>query len=119
MTQNTQPTKSEKPYNLEPNVEAALAYFMLPITGILVYMLEKENEFVRFHAMQSIIFGIVAFVAWQFAVFTTPILIGIVLLPIVTLGTFIIWLLLMWRAYNNETWHLPYIGKIAKDQIGR
>lgn len=119
MTQNSQTSNTEKPYNLEPNVEAALSYFMLPITGVLVYILEKENKFVRFHAMQSIIFGIVAFVAWQFAIFTTPVLIGVVLLPIVTLGTFIIWLLLMWRAYNNEMWHLPHIGKIAEDQMNK
>lgn len=118
-TNNTQTInqKSEKPYNLEPNMEAALSYILAPITGVLVYYYEKENSFIRFHAMQSIIFGIAVFIAWNIAAITTPILIGVVLMPIVSLGSFGMWLYLMWKAYNNEEWEIPYLGKIARDQL--
>ena len=56
MAQETQ-KQSEKPYDLDPNVEAALSYLISPITGVVVFLLEKKNKFVRFHAMQSILFG--------------------------------------------------------------
>ena len=110
-------TNSQKPYNLEPNVEAAMSYLLGPITGVMVYLLEKENKFVRFHAMQSIIFSVVVFIAMQLATFSIALLIGILLVPVVSVGSFIVWLMLMYKAYNNEEWELPYIGKIAKDQI--
>src|ERR671920_532767 len=39
---------------LPANVAGALAYVLGPITGILFYVLEKDNRFIRFHAAQSI-----------------------------------------------------------------
>src|SRR5882724_2526833 len=48
----TRPTST----GLPPNVAAALACFPL-IGGIIFYILEKHDGFVRFYAMQSIIFG--------------------------------------------------------------
>jgi uncharacterized membrane protein len=110
---------TQKPYNLEPNVEAALSYLIAPITGIIVFVFEKDNKFIRFHAMQSILFGIATFIAKSIAVFTIPLLIGELLMPVVSIGFFVLWLLLMWKAYNNEEWELPYIGKIARDQINK
>lgn len=106
-----------KPYNLEPNMEAALAYLVPPITGFLVWYYEKENGFIRFHAMQSIIFGIATFVAYVIASATTVILIGLLLVPLVTIASFLLWLMLIWKAYNNEEWEVPYLGKMARDQI--
>ncbi len=43
---------------LDQNLAGALAYLLGPITGILFLVLEKENRFVRFHAMQSTILGV-------------------------------------------------------------
>lgn len=113
----SQPKTSQKPYNLEPNVEAALAYFLTPVTGVLVFMLEPNNKFVRFHAMQSIIFGVALFAAYFVSGLLTAILIGALLLPLVSLGGFVLWLFLMYKAYNNEEWEIPVLGKIARDQI--
>lgn len=117
-TPETKPT-NEKPYNLDRNVEAAMAYILAPITGFIVLYFEKKDSFIRFHAYQSIVFGIVSFVLWQIATATTTILIGFILLPIVSVGSFILWLLLMWKAYNNEEWEIPYLGKVARDQLNK
>lgn len=111
--------KAQKPYNLEPNVEAALAYFLTPITGVIVFMFEPTNKFVRFHAMQSILFGAAWLGAYFLAGALTAVLIGALLLPIVSIGGFVLWLMLMWNAYNNKEWELPYLGKIARDQISK
>lgn len=108
---------NSKPYDLEPNVEAALAYFLTPITGIIVFMLEKDNKFVRFHAFQSILFGVAAVAAWMISTFLTVILIGVLLMPLVSIAVFVLWLVLMWKAYNNEEYELPVLGKMARDQI--
>ena len=37
------------------NIVAALSYFLGFITGITILLVEKEDKFVRFHAMQSVV----------------------------------------------------------------
>src|SRR3954447_20971881 len=49
---NTEPSTLDLP----PNIAAAIACIPL-VGGIIFYLLEKRNTFVRFYAMQSIIFG--------------------------------------------------------------
>lgn len=117
---NTPPVEagsSDKPYNMPPNVEAAVAYLLAPVTSAVVLVFEKENKFVRFHAMQALIFGLAVIVAQAVATALVPVLIGLLLLPLVGIGAFVLWLLLMWKAYNNEEYEIPYLGKIARDQL--
>ncbi|OGC58148.1 hypothetical protein A2976_04770 [candidate division WWE3 bacterium RIFCSPLOWO2_01_FULL_41_9] len=104
---------------MEPNIEAALSYFLTPFSGIAVFILEKENKFVRFHAFQSILFGVVAFGAWSIASALTAVLIGLILIPIVQIATLILWFFLMYKAYKNEEYHLPLLGDIAKQQVNK
>jgi uncharacterized membrane protein len=105
--------------NLEPNVSAAFAYLVPPISGIVFFLIEKKNKFVRFHAMQSILFGIASYAVLTAIGALRVIYIGYFLQPIVTMASFAIWLLLIWKAYQNEEYHLPYLGKIAKDGLDR
>lgn len=107
----------EKPYNFDANVEAAFSYLVGFITGGIVYYYEKENKFVRFHAMQSVIFSILYVGVW--AVVSAIPFLGLILSPLIAIAGFIIWLALMWKAYNNEEWELPFIGKIAKEQANK
>ncbi|KKU57056.1 MAG: hypothetical protein UX79_C0024G0005 [candidate division WWE3 bacterium GW2011_GWB1_47_11] len=118
MDENEKPVNT-KPYNLAPNVEAALAYLLTPITGVIVLLAEKDNKFVRFHAMQSILFGVVVFAASFIASVLTIVLIGIILIPVVTIASVVLWLLLMWKAYNNVEYELPILGKIAHNQVNK
>lgn len=106
-----------KPYNMEPNIEAALTYFVTPLSGVFVYLMEKENKFVRFHAMQSILFGLTAILAMYLAKISVALLIGIILDPLVSMIIATYWVILMWKAYNSKEYKLPVIGKIARDQI--
>ena len=102
---------------MEPNIAAALSYLLSPLTGILFFLIEKENKFVRFHAFQSILFGAAVFVAWMIAGALTVIVIGLILMPIISIGALVLWLILMYKAYSNEEYELPFLGKIAKDQV--
>lgn len=114
--------------DLPPNVAAALACIPL-IGGIVFYVLEKRNGFVRFYAMQSILFGI----AWILLIIACAIVGGVFgaipgiggilgalwgfLSWLVFLGLFVIMVLAMVKAFTNVRWDIPYIGPIARKQM--
>jgi uncharacterized membrane protein len=114
---------------LTSNVAAALAYILGFITGILFLVLEpyKRDRFVRFHAMQSIVYsaaGIVFRIGWSILVGALVDLSGwmaLVLVPIglaISLGLFGFWIFLMYQAYSNREFRIPIIGAIAAKQVG-
>jgi len=97
---------------MQPNVAALLSYLAGFVTGIIFYLVEKENKFVRFHAMQSIVVFGFLFVL-NFILPLIPI-IGWVLLPFVGILTIILWIVLMIKAYRCEYFKLPFAGEIAE-----
>ena len=100
---------------LDSNVAAALSYAMGWVTGAAFLLAERENRFVRFHAMQSTItFGALC-VAWIVSL-SIPLfgwLLAIVVIPPVSV---VLWLLLMFKAYQGERFKLPYVGDIADER---
>jgi uncharacterized membrane protein len=114
---------------LPSNVAAALACFPL-IGGIIFYLLEKRDSFVRFYAMQSIIFGAV----WILFSFLSNILTWILasipgvggffamswnfIAALVHLGFFIIMVIAMVKAFSGARWDIPYVGPHARKQTG-
>ena len=99
---------------LQPNVAALLSYLAGFITGIVFLVLEKDSKFVRFHAMQSIIFFGGILVLQMALVFT---IVLIVLLPRLNILRLIVGIILMIKAYNGEIYKLPVIGKIAEQNV--
>ena len=99
-------------------VIAALSYLLGVITGVIFLYVEPYNrdEFVRFHARQSIIFSIAWFavqiVASVFiAVMPHPISAVLVfLLWIFNIGTAIFWVILMYKAYTGERYRIPELA---------
>ncbi len=100
---------------MQPNVAALLSYLLGFITGIIFYFIEKENKFVRFHAMQSIIVFGFLFVL-NFILQLIPIL-GWILLPFIAILTVILWIVLMIKAFKCEYFKLPIAGDIAERNI--
>lgn len=97
---------------LPKNTAAALAYVLGWLTGIVMLLIEKD-PFVRFHAMQSIItFGLLTIVS------LVPV-IGWALSPLVMIVGFILWLVLIFKAYQGEKFKLPVIGEFAEKQLGK
>jgi uncharacterized membrane protein len=100
---------------MNQNVAGLLCYLAGWITGLIFFLIEKENRFVRFHAMQSIItFGslTVLFMVLGFI----PIL-GWMVMPILGILQVILWIILMVKAYQGELFKLPMIGEIAEKNI--
>src|SRR5438045_3543460 len=114
---------------LPSNVAAALACIPL-IGGLVFYILEKHDPFVRFYAMQSIIFGGVWFLfnlaSWILHVIFAAIpfagwaLSGLWLFvsALVHLGFFVLMIITMIKAFSGVRWDIPYIGPMARKQVG-
>ena len=97
---------------LEENIAGLLCYVLGWLTGIVFWVLEKENKFVRFHAMQSIatflplmvivwVIGLIPFIGWAIS-------------PLIGLLALILWLILMFKAYQGEMYKLPVVGDFAE-----
>ncbi len=124
-----QPQMGATSAGLSSNVAGALAYLVGLITGIIFLVLDpyKGDRFVRFHAFQSIflnvaliIFGfiwsaIVGMLIFSLGLLSLVSLIG----SLVYLAFFILWLFLMFKAYNKEMFKLPIIGDIAEKQAAK
>ena len=113
---------------LPPNVAAAIACIPL-IGGIIFYILEKQDNFVRFYAMQSIIFGCAWFLfnivsAVVHAVFwAIPGIGGIlvffwaIIAALVHLVFLVIMIITIVKAFTGVRWDIPYIGPVARRQV--
>ena len=106
------------------NVAGALCYALGFITGILFLVLApyNQNRSVRFHAFQSIFLN-VALILFSFALSIllgifhfVGALFGLVIVPFIWLGFFILWLYLMFSAYQGKKLVLPIIGPLAEQQ---
>ena len=114
-------------FDLDENIAAAISYIAGPISGIIVLVMERDNRFVRFHALQSTIwFMMLMVVAWVLSMITSfPFiggLLGIVISPIFGIGTalyVISKLFLMFKAWKNETFKIPIIGDVVWTQVNR
>ena len=97
---------------MQPNIAGALCYLAGFITGIVFFLSEKENKFVRFHAFQSIVvFG--SFFVLSVVVSFFP-FIGWLFGRLIWLLSLILWLLLMYKAYQGKRFKLPIAGDIAE-----
>ncbi len=97
---------------IQPNVAALLSYGFGWITGIVFYLIEKDNKFVRFHAFQSmVVFGAATVLT---IVLTFIPVIGWALIPIVYLVELVLWIVLMVKAYQGEKFKLPVAGDMAE-----
>ncbi len=110
---------SGKGTSLEPNVAGALSYLFGWITGLIFFMIEPNDSFVRFHAMQSIIvFGAITIVNILFYIlWVIPVvgwIFGAVLATILWVFALVLWIILMIKAYQGERFKLPIVGDFAE-----
>lgn len=113
---------------LPSNVAAAIACIPL-IGGIVFYILEKHDGFVRFYAMQSIIFGgawLLFNVASQIVYFifgSIPAIGGILVFfwsivsALVHIAFLIVWIVATVKAFTGVRWDIPYVGPMARKQV--
>jgi uncharacterized membrane protein len=122
------PSSDPSSMDLPPNVAAAIACLPL-VGGIIFYILEKRNSFVRFYAMQSIIFGGAWFLfnivsAVVHAVFgAIPAIGGIlvffwaIIAALIQIAFIVFWIIATVKAFTGVRWEMPYIGPMARKQV--
>ena len=125
VVQTTQSAQS----GMAENVAAFLCYLVGWVTGIIFFLIDKR-PFVRFHAAQSIVvFGglhilnIVIGIFFFRAGFMMmggygAFGMGSVLYGLISLVSFILWILLMVKAYQHEKFEVPIAAGIAKGFSG-
>src|SRR5437016_13339360 len=119
---------SPKSTGLPSNIAAALACIPL-IGGIVFFILEKHDSFVRFYAMQSIIFG-GAWLLFNIASSVVHVVFGAIpgiggilvffwaiIAALVQIAFLVVWIVATIKAFTNVRCELPYIGPIARKQM--
>jgi uncharacterized membrane protein len=114
---------------LADNMAGALAYLTF-IPAIIFLVMEPYNKsrFIRFHAFQCLFFNAAWIVLWIGLIIVHLILafipvvgwiLSILLTVVVWLGGLVLWGFLVYKAYNNEKFQLPFIGKLAEEQAAK
>jgi len=114
-------------FGLEQNLAAALSYVFIFFTGIAVLVLERENKFVRFHALQSALWFLVLFVVYWVLSFIGRIwligwILGFIISPItavLSVVAIVSWVVLIYKAHQGETFKLPIIGDVAWARVNK
>ncbi|HTM02436.1 MAG TPA: DUF4870 domain-containing protein [Vicinamibacterales bacterium] len=107
---------------LPPRTAAALAYGAWWITGLIFWLLERDDRFVRFHAAQSITaFGILAALIAGFTAvagaslsFLPEAFLPLLGAALVTwVAALVLWMVAMWKAANGNAWRIPLAADLA------
>jgi len=102
---------------LQENVAGLLCYVLGWVSGLVFILLEAENKFVRFHAIQSIIvFGILSIIGIVFGWIPW---FGWVISSLVGLLGFVLWIVLMVKAYQGVMYKLPVAGDLAEKWLSK
>jgi len=100
---------------LDENIEAMLSYLLGWLTGIIFLLLEKESDFVRFHAMQSTVTFLAINVLQLFLRFIP--VIGWLLSALLGIVALILWIVGMVKAYQGERYKFPIFGDLAEEWL--
>jgi uncharacterized membrane protein len=110
---------------LDENVAGLLCYVLGWITGLIFFLIDKR-PFVRFHAAQSIgmsigLFALYLVIGVLFTMlhFMSMGFMALAIYPLLGLLVFVLWIFLMYKAYQHEKFMLPIIGPIAANMAGK
>jgi uncharacterized membrane protein len=100
---------------LSPNIAGLLCYVGIWISGIIFFVLEQKNKFVRFHAAQSIVaFGTLTVAGIILGLIPA---VGVVFSSIIGVIGFIVWIVMIVKASSGEWYKLPLAGDVAENIV--
>jgi uncharacterized membrane protein len=108
------------------NVAGMLAYITI-IPSIIFLVMEpyNKNRFVRFHSFQNLFFAAALVVCWIALMILSAVLafipilghiIAFLLWFVIWIGSVVVWVIMLVKAYGNQMWKLPVIGDMAEKQ---
>jgi uncharacterized membrane protein len=118
-------------FGLDENVASAACYVLGWLTGIIFFLMEKDNKTVRFHAMQSILtFLPLMILVWIIGAIVSMMVLGAgmygavgmwgivsLIMTLIWIIMLLLWLVLMFKAYQGEKFKVPIVGDIAENQV--
>jgi uncharacterized membrane protein len=113
-------TEAAPQIGLNENSTCGLAYLtFIPAIIFLVTAPYNQNANVRFHSWQSIFLTVAAIAAMfvHIVLIMVPI-IGFFISLLITLGFFILWLILIINAFNGKRINIPLLSDLAAKQAG-
>ena len=107
-------SQREAAFGLDENIAAVVGYVVTIVFPALLLLKEDDNEFVRFHAAQSLVLAIVMFGAY------VALTLVVTFVPALAMLSMLVWLawlaataLLAYKAYGGEQFELPVVGGFA------
>lgn len=119
--------KDKTAMGMEGNLASALGY-PIGIIALVLVIIEKENRFARFHALQSLLLHVawvaVFIVVGIFFAILTAIsdflgILGMIFFPILLLVYLASLLFCAYKAYQGEMFKLPVVGDISANFAGK
>ena len=106
---------------LADNIAGMLAYVtIIPAIVFLVVAPYNRNRFIRFHSFQCLFFALAVFaIHIALSILTVVPFVALVTLPLhllVSLGAFVLWIVLLLKANQGQMYKLPLIGDMAEKQ---
>lgn len=113
-----------QPVTNDDKLWAGLAYagwglFLIPTVAIFV-MKKEESEYVKFHALQGILVGLLVFVLSMGVSIITGIIpylgwiVGSIIIGLISLLSFVLWLYLMYVGFTGKDFELPVLGQTIR-----
>jgi uncharacterized membrane protein len=116
VTDNSAMTTS-RTSGMQSNVAALLSYVVIIAIVFLFVEPFKNDKFVRFHAFQSIFYWVAVIVIFMLIGLVFPLSVWFLVYWPLRVLSFILMVFLMYKAYNNEKFKLPFIGDLAEKQV--
>ena len=117
------------------STSAAIGY-PIGILGLIDFFIDKDNKFVRFHGIQSVLFSVAVWVVFMvlcIVLFIVGLIVSYIssalgaliglLYFFIFLGFMVIWfgalLYSGYRAYQGQTFKLPLVGNFAENIVSK
>lgn len=96
-----------------------MSYLLGFVTGIVILMVEKDDKFIRFHAMQStVIFGILFLLNLVVGVILASLdLVAIMVNNVILILSLFVWIISIVRAFRGDVFKWPIVGEYAEKQV--
>jgi uncharacterized membrane protein len=112
---------------LSARMEALLGYALWWLGGLVFFVIERKNRFVRFHAAQSIIFfgGVSVLLGVLHLISIIPLIGFLLSLPIafasniVTIIAILVWLFMLFQMYRGKNVRIPIVSGYADSLVDR
>jgi len=117
------PVSAPSSTGLDPNFAAALAYLAGPFSGVLILLVERANDYVRFHAWQAIIglggLGLLSAATLVFSFLTlllSPFVFTVMyrISEVIAIVWVVAWIVCLVKAFTGVRWEMPVAGRYAE-----